>query len=1311
MNSAVFLDLSEVVKDRGNLDLLTQNKILSLLYFNFFLPYRNNPEIQSVDFYTTIFGNRIVLNETMSLIREYTKVFNSRYKKNINFRAINKTNLNKEYDIVYAPEKTAEFIERNIAPIKSKAIKTYKHSFHECDKNCQKCKCYQLMKKSENIKPSKFGMYMDFLKPYMVDDKFSRMVIINDYSSSNDLEFHKIFSSDEAVLAIKKSLEDAIEEYSSESGKDIEKVKQVIYKYFANAEVINAVGCTSYDITQSVGNTFSYMDSFANNCSSFVKEELKFINPEMVLALGSKAFAGLGINKQELKYTTAKGKIVDLEEYRLPGKLFTTSSVIDLVKNFSLKQNLNLEIKTFIKHLIDKKYEQQEKLFQEKAKEFVYVNNNELIDKLNKSINNMDYVSIDIETNSLFPYKRKIDPEGPKITLFSLTIVNKDKNIKTYLIPFEFDNTTEFFRVKVKKLIESIISSKSIKKILHNASFDLTFIKNKFGKLDIGGEVHDTMLYTALYSSEFLPGFKSLDYLSAISKLGNYYEPLHKYRDTLIEIHRVLLKNKPEILKDFYTQLFTNIKNKKVTTFEDLLLSFNNKKIINFINLLELKKTEGLSDKINIGNVNISNATALTFLLIKQLNLTKENYKQELLILKDLFNLSLKFPTESQLNKLNEFFDNLNGEDLINKGKLNLLRGSYGSLLPSLYDKIGYSSEIIDLYQIALNKINKNLSINLENNLDNQTNIEQDDNLNTDNNSTDDISTDNVDEADKPRIIDYSDIDIKELIPYAGGDSLSTYYVFTDMMEELKKQPKEELYLWIMRETMKAVVNMQSIGTKIDLDKREVLIKEYKNRISTLTNEITSLAEREIKAIEAKTEKQFNINSLPNVTDLFRLLGIEKVGLATTLRKTAKNKKSMNKETLEKITTIDDQENNSLKRAKIIATKLLEYRELNKLYTTYLDSYNKYISDDGFIHAKFRIDGTSTGRAASSDPNLQNPPKNMKFQYISRYPGGKILNLDYSQLELRVLGWFIKKGALVEAFKADEDIHLSTAKLVSGKEYLCKDILSISSEKQKKYIDIYKQIEQDNTSTDNEILEKIDKLTAYERKKAKTVNFGLIYGQTPWGLAYSLSISKEEAQNFINDYFENIPEVHNYLDSTKRFARDNGYVETLFNSKRYVPTAFYDEVLGADMIKYNKENKKAFYRLKASMERKAINAPIQGTAALVTFLSLIAINDYLKDKKAHMIMTVHDSIVIDVSPEINTNKLIKEVVDIMEKPIDYIVNNLDLKDNLKNQLISISENYKKIVPLKAEAEIGDNYKDISPVEIDRKNNISCIAKV
>ena len=1272
MDQAVFLDLSDVVSGKSNLDVQTQNKILSLVYHNLFLPYRNNPEGDiNTDLYVTVFGNRNVLRECMNLVNTYVKMFKNRYQKNVTVKRLIKEDLSKEYDTVYIPKKIQDYVTKNIGELKAEHIKAYRKSFHECDKNCQKCKCYKLMKDVENIRPTKLGYYIDFLKPYLRDNNLSKMIIINDYSSTNDLSFHKILSSVESITALREVLDTAIKEYAAGSSMDIEKIRTVIYSYFANATVVNAISCTSSDVSQTVGNNFTYLDSFANSCSSFVKEELKFINPEFVLALGSKAFAGLGLNKQDIKYSTARGKIVDLSEYGLPGKLFTTTSIIDLVKNFSLKNIANIELKTFIEHLIDKKYLKQQELFKEKSKDFVYVNTEELLSDLHKNLGK--FVSIDIETNSLFPYKRKIDTEDPKITLFSITTGDDTNNTKTYLIPYEFDNTTELFRTRVEKLIKYILGNKNISKIFHNASFDLTFIKNKIKNIELNGDIHDTMLYTSLLSSESVTGFKSLDYLSAIGELGDYYEPLHQYRDKLIEIHRNLLKIKPEVLNNFYIDLFENIKTNTNFEFSSI---FINKKIIGLINKMEEK-----GDRVQIGNISVFPSVALTYFLTKQFNLNKENYKSELGILKEIFGINLKFPTDKQLEKLEAIYSETLPEEYINNNKFELFKDVYKGLNLELNNSVGYNSKIVDLYLIALNKLNNNSLV--ENNINNDEEVK----------------------SYLPQLIDYSDIDVKELIPYAGGDSLSTYYIFNKLMKELEKHPEEELHLWIMRETMKSVVNMQSTGAKIDLEKREELIKEYSGKINTLITDIKNLATKEIQAIEEKEDKEFNINSLPNLIDLFKLLGIGKAGLEATLRKTEKNQIAMNKETIEKIAAVDDQGIDSLTRAKKIAEKLLEYRELNKLYSTYLDSYDKFISDDGYIHAKFRIDGTATGRAASSDPNLQNIPKPMKVQYISRYPCGKIINLDYSQLELRVLGWFIKGGALVDAFKNDEDIHLSTAKLVSGKEYLCKDINTLNDSEKQKYIDLYRKIEKDNESSNEEIIKKIEKITEFERKKAKTVNFGLIYGQTPWGLAYSLGITKEEAQDFINKYFENIPEVQEYLDTTKEAARKYGEVSTLFNSKRTVPTAFYDEVL--ESYKFDKDNKRAFFRLKASTERKAINAPVQGSAAFITYLSLIALNDYLKNKKAHMIMTVHDSIVLDVAPEVDSQKLVKELVNIMEHPIDYIVQNMEVEKNIKDKLLKISENYKKIVPLKAEAEIGKNYKELEPVQVERKYNFIC----
>jgi len=265
---------------------------------------------------------------------------------------------------------------------------------------------------------------------------------------------------------------------------------------------------------------------------------------------------------------------------------------------------------------------------------------------------------------------------------------------------------------------------------------------------------------------------------------------------------------------------------------------------------------------------------------------------------------------------------------------------------------------------------------------------------------------------------------------------------------------------------------------------------------------------------------------------------------------------------------------------------LMEYRELSKLENTYLDALPRLVNPKtGRLHTSFNQTVASTGRLSSSDPNLQNIPirrelgRDIRKGFIPR-KGWVLLAADYSQIELRLLAHLSHDPAFVEAFQAGGDIHRQTAAL----------IFEVA----------------------------LDEVTSEMRGRAKTINFATIYGQGPHALSRQLDIEHAEAKDFIAKYFERFQGVRAYLDSMVAFAREHGYVQTIFGRRRYIP-----------------ELRERNFNIRAFGERTAANSPIQGSAADLIKIAMIRIDDALRsrDLSSKMLLQVHDELVFEVVPE------------------------------------------------------------------------------
>ena len=284
-----------------------------------------------------------------------------------------------------------------------------------------------------------------------------------------------------------------------------------------------------------------------------------------------------------------------------------------------------------------------------------------------------------------------------------------------------------------------------------------------------------------------------------------------------------------------------------------------------------------------------------------------------------------------------------------------------------------------------------------------------------------------------------------------------------------------------------------------------------------------------------------------------------------------------------------------------IINKILEYRAIRKLLSTYVEPLPTYVSPvTGRIHTTFNQALTATGRLSSSKPNLQNIPirtergKEIRKAFIPSRHGGLIVSADYSQIELRIMAHLSCDSHLINAFRNGQDVHAITAAKIFGIEP--------------------------------------DQVSAEQRRIAKTANFGIMYGISAFGLSQRLGIPRQEAKKIIEDYFEKFPAISSFIEDTLAAARENGYVETLFGRRRYLPDI-------------NSKNG----TVRSLSERTAINAPIQGTAADIIKLAMINVDSRIRKEglQSRMVLQIHDELLFDVIPE-ELDILEKIVVEEME---------------------------------------------------------------
>ncbi len=410
--------------------------------------------------------------------------------------------------------------------------------------------------------------------------------------------------------------------------------------------------------------------------------------------------------------------------------------------------------------------------------------------------------------------------------------------------------------------------------------------------------------------------------------------------------------------------------------------------------------------------------------------------------------------------------------------------------------------------------------------------------------------------------------------------------LYEKLKEMLHKEDMDELYYKVEHPLIYVLSSMESIGFKINKDKLEELRVKFKEQIEKTEKEIYELADEE-----------FNVSSPKQLGKIL----FEKLDLPV-IKKT-KTGYSTNQEVLEKL--IDKHP---------IITKVMYYRQITKINSTYVEGLKNVIDIDGCIHSNFNQTVTTTGRLSSTEPNLQNIPikyemgKEIRKVFIPQDSDDILISCDYSQIELRVLAHVADDKNMIDAFEHHSDIHTKTAS----------EVFKVP----------------------------VDEVTSTMRSNAKAVNFGIVYGISDFSLAQDLKITKKEAAEYMAIYFERYPKIKEYLNYVSEYAKEKGYVLTILNRRRFIP-----EIKSSNKI------------VKALGERLAMNAPIQGSAADIIKLAMVNVYNKLREKNlnSELILQVHDELILNVKKD--EFDIVKQlVIEEMEKAIKLnVALDVDLK--------------------------------------------------
>ncbi len=450
--------------------------------------------------------------------------------------------------------------------------------------------------------------------------------------------------------------------------------------------------------------------------------------------------------------------------------------------------------------------------------------------------------------------------------------------------------------------------------------------------------------------------------------------------------------------------------------------------------------------------------------------------------------------------------------------------------------------------------------------------------------------------------LNFSEVNISEAKDYAAEDADITLRLYKIFLKSLKAEKLLNIYELFEKPLIKILAEMEIKGIKLD-----------KPSLNKLSSKFSTKIEKLEKSIFKISKKTFNIGSTKQLGEImYNDLKI------AALKKTKKGSFATSASVLEDLAF----------KGYEFPKLILEWRQISKLKNTYSDALPEHINrNTKRVHTSFLLAATTTGRLASSDPNLQNIPiksddgKDIRKAFVSE-KNNKLISADYNQVEMRILADLADVKQLKKAFLNNEDIHTLTASQVFGKE--------------------------------------INKIDTETRRKAKAINFGIIYGISQYGLAKQINVSNNEAEEFLNSYFKKFPEIKDYMKTTVNFCRKSGYVSNIFGRKTH-------------LTGINDKN----FNIRNFQERAAINAPIQGSASEIMRLAMIRINKEISDNKNNslkMLLQIHDELIFEESSK-ETKKSTKLIKDLM----------LSVKDS---ELHSFS------IPLLVDVNIGENWGEL-----------------
>ncbi|MEO0574947.1 MAG: DNA polymerase I [Pseudomonadota bacterium] len=442
--------------------------------------------------------------------------------------------------------------------------------------------------------------------------------------------------------------------------------------------------------------------------------------------------------------------------------------------------------------------------------------------------------------------------------------------------------------------------------------------------------------------------------------------------------------------------------------------------------------------------------------------------------------------------------------------------------------------------------------------------------------------------------VTFDKVDLEIAAPYAAEDADITLRLHQHLDAELTKtKTLKDVYNSIERPLIPVLFEMEEHGVLLDCDALHAQSHELADSMATLEQKAHELA-----------GKTFNLGSPKQLTEIL----FEEQGLPV-IRKTPKGAPSTAEDVLAELAAQYE-----------LPEVILEYRSVSKLKSTYTDKLPTLIAADQRVHTSYHQAVAATGRLSSSDPNLQNIPirtamgRRIRQAFIAP-DGYRLLAADYSQIELRIMAHLSEDAGLLKAFAEDADVHKATAAEVFGVS--------------------------------------LDAVSDNQRRSAKAINFGLIYGMSAFGLAKQLNIGRGEAQQYVDKYFERYPSVHDYMERTRRQAHDDGFVETLHGRRLYLPE-----------IKSRNAQRRQY------AERSAINAPMQGSAADIIKRAMLDVHHWINTDNidARLIMQVHDELVLEVASD-SAGEIMQQVTGLMSRASEIAV------------------------PLKVDAAIGDNWDE------------------